>query len=262
MLSPAAAQWAAILILVGLALAPILWLAWQIRRTPLRPTQTLLWWLNYAVARSLWRGRVIGRLDIPDRQGAVIVCNHRSSVDPCFVHLATQRVIHWMVAREYCGHPAYRWLLRACEVIPTNRTGVDAAAAKAAIDLVRAGGLVGIFPEGRLNTTDRPLLPVLPGAVLIALKAHCPIVPCYIEGSPTTDQPWQTLLRRSKVTLRIGEPIDLSRYYGCRTDRQLLAQLTAEVMRAVLKLGGHEQFVPQVRGAKARRLDDDLLAGP
>ncbi len=236
--------------LASLAVGALLWLSWQVRRTRLCPLQTLLWWLNYAVARSLWRARVIGRLDIPANQGAVIVCNHRSSVDPCFVHLATQRVIHWMVAREYCQQPAYRWLLQICQVIPTNRSGVDAAAAKAAVDWVRAGGLVGVFPEGRLNTTNQPLLPVLPGAVLIALKARAPIVPCYIEGSPTTEYPWQTLLRTAKVTLRIGKPFDLSRYYDHHADRQLLAELTAEVMRAVLRLGGHVDFVPQVRGAK------------
>jgi 1-acyl-sn-glycerol-3-phosphate acyltransferase len=94
----------------------------------------------------------------------VIVANHRSSVDPFFIQVVAPRAVHWMVAREYCEHWAFRWFLRTCEVIPVSRGGIDTAATKQAIRLARGGGLIGMLPEGRINMTEEFMLPARPGA--------------------------------------------------------------------------------------------------
>ena len=52
-----------------------------------------------------------------------------------------------------------------------------------AIRYAQEGGLVGLFPEGRVNTTDELLLPGRPGAALIALRARVPVIPCYVQGA-------------------------------------------------------------------------------
>ena len=115
------------------------------------------------MARVLWRAEVTGTLDIPPGQGAVIVCNHVGPIDPSFIALASNRIVHWMVAKEFCVHPGMSWFFKIMQAIPVNRRGVDTAATKLAIRYASQGDLVGLFPEGRINDTDRLLLPGRPG---------------------------------------------------------------------------------------------------
>ncbi len=186
MLSAEASNILAICVLTVLGLSLAGWVVVMLRKSPFSPVQSVIYTLVYVVARLLWRASVHGRFPIPPGQGAVIICNHRSSLDPSFIALTVPRVVHWLVAREYCDFFLFRGLLRLCGSIPTNRGGVNTAATKAAIRIVEQGGLVGLFPEGRINTSERTLLPGHLGAAMIALKACAPVVPCYIRGTPTT----------------------------------------------------------------------------
>jgi 1-acyl-sn-glycerol-3-phosphate acyltransferase len=169
-------------------------------------------------------------------------------VDPFFIQLGANRAVHWMVAREYCEHPAFGWFLRLAEVIPVNRGGIDTAATKAAIRRVSSGHLVGMFPEGRLNVTGEFMLPGRPGAVLVALKARVPIVPCYIEGAPYGRTPWSPFFMPAKVTVRFGRPIDLSPYSDSSQDAGLVARLMLDVMSAIAQLAGCDHFEPRLAG--------------
>jgi len=231
---------------LGLALAAYLWSLR--RRLPLTLAQSALYGLNVLVAKLLWRARISGPLPVPPGQGAVIVCNHRSSVDPCFTQMATTRPVHWMVAKEYCDHRSFGWFLRMVEVIPTNRAGIDTAATKAAIRCAQNGGLVGVFPEGRINTTGRVLLPGRPGAALIALKARVPIVPCYVRGSPFAKVLVRPLVMPAKVELKIGRPIDLAAFYGRQREREVLEEITRRVLQEMARLAGCPDFQPELAG--------------
>jgi 1-acyl-sn-glycerol-3-phosphate acyltransferase len=242
-------------VLVGAAVFPAVWLAVWFYRSPLTPSQSLLSALNSLVTRCLWRATVVGRLDLPPGQGAVIVCNHRSSIDPTFITLGIPRLVHWMVAKEYCEQPAFRWFLSTCEVIPTSRAGVDTAAIKAAIRYAQSGGLVGIFPEGRINETEELMLSGHPGTAMIALKARVPVVPCYLSGSPYDGRPWGALLMTAKVRLHIGKPIDISAYYSRVADRRVLEELTGRFMSAIAELAGRKDFQPQIAG-KNHKLEE------
>ena len=162
--------------------------------------------------------------------------------------LVAPRAVHWMVAKEYYQSPAFCRLLRLCETIPVARGGVDTAATKAAIRLVEAGGLVGIFPEGRINTTSQTLLPGHPGAALIALKARATVVPCYIHGAPYDGTTLGCLLMPASVRLEIGQPIDLTLYFGRESDREVLDELTRRFLSAIAALAGNPDFQPQVAG--------------
>src|SRR5262245_20594812 len=199
---------AAIFFLLAVIAAAALALLPRLGRGPMSPTQRVLWGLAYLLVKLRWRTQWEGKLPVEEGRGGVIVCNHLSSVDPFFIQTATGRKIHWMVAREYCEHPALHWFLRTCEVIPVGRGGIDTAATKTALRIVEAGGLVGMFPEGRINMVDELLLPIRPGAAHIALKANVPLVPVFIEGSPYDRRPWSPFLMTAQVIVRFGEPIN------------------------------------------------------
>jgi 1-acyl-sn-glycerol-3-phosphate acyltransferase len=248
MLSAATTEVLATCVLGGLGLLLIAWGAVLLHRLPYTTMQSLLWVWNYLMTRLLWRARVTGRISIPPGQGAIVVCNHRSTVDPSFIVLTTKRVVHWMVAKEYSVHPAFRWFLRTCEIIPVNRGGIDTAATKVAIRYARQGELVGLFPEGRINTTDQLLLPGRPGVAMIALRARVPVVPCYISGSPFDGTLLGCLLTPAAVHLKVGEPIDVSPYYGKERDRGVREDLTRRILVEMAKLAGREDFQPQLAG--------------
>src|SRR5215471_4763539 len=94
-------QWSIGLLVAFFALATLGFLVlWK--TSPLTAEQTFFWLMNYLVAKLLWRTRVDGVLPIAPNQGAVIVANHHSSVDPSFIQVSVRRVVYWMVAREYC----------------------------------------------------------------------------------------------------------------------------------------------------------------
>ena len=110
---------AAFLVVLVILLAGALILAFA--RSPFTPVQTLLYWGSIALVRLLWRVEVKGQLHFPADRGAVVVANHRSSVDPFFLQTLTLRKMHWMVAKEFFSHPLFGAFLNAVESIPTSR---------------------------------------------------------------------------------------------------------------------------------------------
>ena len=110
------------------------------------------------------------------------------------------------------------------------------AAIREAIRLVRQGELVAIFPEGRINATAQLLLPGRSGAAMIALKAHAPVVPCYIHGAPYDGTTLGCLLMPASVQLVIGPPIDLSPYYDRHDRRETQAELTSRFLAEIGRL--------------------------
>jgi len=253
-------QLAAVAFLFVLLVAPLVAVVIALARSNLNPVQCVLWAGAYLLCKLLWRARWPGWLPLAEGQGAVIVCNHRSSVDPFFVQTGTGRKVHWMVAREFCEHPAFRWFLWACEVIPVNRGGVDTAATKAAIRYVAEGGLVGMLPEGRINMTDAFLLPARPGAALVALKAKAPVVPCYIHGAPYRRYPWSPLLMPARVEVTFGQPVDLSDLFDREGEAGVVQEAMLRILRALALAAGREGYQPQLAGRNWKPTQEELDA--
>jgi 1-acyl-sn-glycerol-3-phosphate acyltransferase len=217
-----------------------------------------MWTINFLIARLLWGARVEGELRLPSHQGAVIVANHCSSIDPSFIQLYMRRVVHWMVAREYCESGFAGWLLSKLQVISVGRGGIDTAAIKQAIRLTRAGGLVGIFPEGRINESHQTLLlPGRPGAALVALRARVPIIPMYIAGSPYDGTSLGPLLMRARVRIKIGPSLDLSSYFGREKAEGVMEEITRRVLQEIAKLAGQPEFQPELAGRRWRLGDEE-----
>lgn len=243
-------EFASIILLTGMGLGLIAWFFISKRKTPFTPVQYVFYLTDLAVARILWRAQVRGRIQLDPDQGAVIVCNHTSSLDPMLIYLGTHRIVHWMVAGEYFGNPVFGFLLRIIEVIPTRRGGIDTASTKRAIRYAQEGHLVGIFPEGRINFTDELLLPGRPGAAMIALKARVPVIPCFIADSPYDGTPLGALMMPAKVKVVFGEPIDLTEYYGRKKDDGLLQELTLRFLKEIARLADAPDFEPKLAGRR------------
>lgn len=238
---------AAVLFCAILLAALVVWVVVSWWRSPYTPFQYGLYLVNTFFTRVLWRTTVSGRLPISDDQGAVIVSNHASGIDPLLIQLSTDRIVHWMVAREYFEMFGISFVFRTLKSIRVNRGGIDTAATKVAIRYAQEGGLVGLFPEGRVNMTDALLLPGRPGAALIALRAKVPVIPCYVKGAPYDGTALGSFFMAARAHVTIGQPIDLSPYYDSE-DKAVLQELTKRFLIEIATLAGDPHFVPQLAG--------------
>jgi 1-acyl-sn-glycerol-3-phosphate acyltransferase len=167
----------------------------------------------YCFGRLLWRIEIVSHAPMNEGKtalgvsGAVLISNHRNSLDPFFLQLACGRRVHWLVAGEFFKNPIFGPVLRTFRAIPTNRSGSDSASVKTAIRLVSEGRLVGMFPEGRINRTKCPILKIRAGAALVAIKANAPLLPCWIEGAPRGWDVWSGWFTAAHIKVFIGHPV-------------------------------------------------------
>ncbi|MGE0756248.1 MAG: lysophospholipid acyltransferase family protein [Pirellulaceae bacterium] len=254
-------QTQAIVVIAGAVLALALLAAMRYRYRRFNLPQLFLWLAARLIVRVLWRAQQPRRWPVPPGQGVVVICNHRSSIDPFFIQTILDRPMRWMVAREYIARGLMGWFLRTCNVIPVGRGGVDTAATKAAIRFAAEGGCVGMLPEGRINTTDDFMLPVRPGAIWVALRAGVPILPCYIEGAPYRGTVTSPFFTRARVRVKFGELLDLSAYREQSDDAAIVAELTLRAVRQIAILAGQPEFQPKLAGRRWKPREGDEVPG-
>jgi 1-acyl-sn-glycerol-3-phosphate acyltransferase len=147
------------------------------------------------------------------RQGAgILVCNHVSSVDPLLLQSASpQRLVVWMMAKEYMDTPGLGWAFRTLGVIPVDRGGRDTSSLRAALRGLKEGRILGIFPEGRINEQSHDLLPFHTGAALMAIKAGVPVYPAYQDGTQRGQNMFAACLKRQRAAVAFGPPLTFAR---------------------------------------------------
>lgn len=200
-------------------------------------------WVLYAITRAYgcccfhWRSN--RRCPFVNVRPALVLANHRSPLDPLLIAVGVDdiRPLGFMMAREYYSIPGLRFINRNQECIPVARDGKDLAATRAALRRLADGKVVGIFPEGGLNTGPG-LLPANPGVAWLALKSRAPVYPVFIENAPTGKTMVEPFFNFSRVRVIYGDPIDLSAWYDVRPSDQVLEQVTHILMSRIAKLGG------------------------
>jgi 1-acyl-sn-glycerol-3-phosphate acyltransferase len=111
--------------------------------------------------------------------------------------------------------------------------------AREALKHLKEGKLVGVFPEGRLNTgTD--LLPANPGIAWLALRSQVPVYPAFIHNAPQGKDIGAPFYTPARVRVQFGPPIDLSEFHDAKKTQELLNQVTQLIMTRLAHLGGVE----------------------
>ena len=239
-------------VLVLAFLSPLFMAAGYARRSHLNFAQVLLWLPAAMLTLFQWNTRLHGRLN-GLATGAILISNHRSSVDGFFIQMACDKPVGSLVAREYIEIPVLRHLFRFLGMIPVGRQGVDTQATKRAIREAASGRLVLMFPEGRLNTTSELMQSCRPGAVLVAIRAGVPIVPFYLKDVTFTNSLLNPFVSRAKVQLYVGQPIDVVSMSQGKTDKQTLRKILQICLREIAKLADEVDWEPQVAGRNWNR---------
>src|SRR3990170_4485593 len=181
--------------------------------------------------------RVEGVEHLPAVGPYIVAANHHNYLDGVVLTLAVPRPLAFIVMpRVYRATPLHPLLHRHVGSIPINLERPDVGALRRALERLRQGGLVGIFPEGPFSTRGR-LEPGPPGVGLLALRSGVSVVPAGIRGTyEALRDRWGYVPRRHPLSVRLRVPPRLSpaRLRGRRSNRLAVTQRIMDDIAALL----------------------------
>lgn len=162
------------------------------------------------------------------RGGAVVIANHTKFVDPVALYCAFwYRRVHIMAMQEIFSRKLGNWFFRNALCIPVNRRDFSIDSFRAAVEVLEDGGILGVFPEGKINPDVSTVGPFQSGAVLMAMKGHAPIVPVYI----VPPKKWY-----QRIVMVIGEPIDPKEFCGGTASLRAIDDISQKLREKELEL--------------------------
>lgn len=208
---------------------------------------------------STTRREWIGGDNLPETGGFIVALNHISHLDPLTAaHLVYDhgRKPRYLAKSGLFDNKALGYFLRSAGQIPVKRETRDAVGAyAAAVDAIRAGQCVVIYPEATI-TRDPGMWPMKAksGAARIALETGCPVIPVGQWGAqdmlaPYTKNPH--LFPRHKVVMRVGEPVDLEDLRTQQRTPAIVNEATDRIMAAIT----HQLELVRGETAPAERYD-------
>jgi acyl-[acyl-carrier-protein]-phospholipid O-acyltransferase / long-chain-fatty-acid--[acyl-carrier-protein] ligase len=202
-----------------------------------------LWMLTH----TIYRIRIVGTPNIPERGPALLVCNHVSMIDGALVGACIQRFVRFIVYGPYYRLPGVHALLTRLHAIPVNardRREIVQAIARARAELA-AGHVVCIFAEGAVSRTGN-LLPFKRGFERMVAGLEVPVIPVYL------DRVWGSVFsfKRGRFFGKLPErlPYPITVAFGEPMPSTVSAQ---EARQAIMELG--------VEALRHRRTSHDLL---
>jgi len=228
----------------------------------------LYWSLKYMflgpILRVIFRPWVQGLENIPADGAAILASNHLSFSDSFFLPLVCPRPITFMAKSEYFTGKGIKGFLirtffRGVGQVPLDRTGGRAAEAamSTSMRILSEGSLLGIYPEGT-RSPDSRLYRGRTGVARLALDAGVPVIPVSMIDTEKIQPVGRLRPKVMRVGIRIGAPLDFSRYEGFEGDRFVLRSMTDEIMYELMELGGQEYV--DIYATRAKELRAEALA--
>jgi 1-acyl-sn-glycerol-3-phosphate acyltransferase len=213
----------------------------------------LLYWVLRQVVlgpilRLVFRPWVEGLENVPDDGPAILASNHLSFSDSIFLPLVVPRHITFLAKSDYFTGRGVKGRLTAfffkgVGQVPIDRSG--GLASQEAIDtglrILGTGSLLGIYPEGT-RSPDGQLYRGRTGVARMALEGGATVIPVAMIDTDKIQPPGKLLPKVRRVGIKIGKPLDFSRYLGMEGDRFVLRSITDEIMYELMTLSG-QQYV-------------------
>ncbi|MBI5631109.1 MAG: 1-acyl-sn-glycerol-3-phosphate acyltransferase [Elusimicrobia bacterium] len=179
------------------------------------------------LARSVWRLKVSGLEHVPRRGPVILAANHVSLADGPVLAVAagSVRSPHFLGKAELFLVPLLGWYLRRTGVIPLERRGGDISAMRAAVEHLRGGGCLALFPEGTRSKTGVPGAPKA-GVSFLAGRTGAEVVPVRLVNTARA-------ARLYPLEARFGPGL---RFEGDIADRDACLAFARDVMAHILAL--------------------------
>ncbi|MDF3280249.1 lysophospholipid acyltransferase family protein [Gordonia sp. N1V] len=218
--------------------------------------------------RLLGRPTIEGLENIPARGPAILASNHLAVMDSFFLPLMCPRRIYFLAKAEYFTGTGLkggfqRWFYTAVGQIPIDRSGAEAAAGAltSASRQLEKGELMGMYPEGT-RSPDGRLYKGKTGLARIALETGVPVIPVAMIGTNKFNPPGTVMFRPTKVTVRVGKPLNFDRYEGMQGNRFIERAVTDEIMYELMRLSGQQYVDVYAASLKERTPADAVESKP
>lgn len=215
--------------------------------------------------RIFFRPWMEGVENIPEEGAAIIASNHLSFSDSFFLPALMKRRVTFIAKAEYFNTPGLKGKLTAAFFkgvgqLPVDRSGVRGAgeaAIRSAIAVIDRGELFGVYPEGTRSPDGKLYRGKVGGLARVALATGAPVIPVAMIDTEKVQPPGQVIPNFGiRPGIRIGRPLDFSRYHGMENDRFILRSVTDEVMYEIMRLSGQE-YVDIYATAAKRQISDE-----
>jgi len=183
------------------------------------------------------RYKVYGIKNVPKTGGVIIASNHASYIDPPAVGASSRkmRMTHFMARDTLFRNPLMGGFLRKVGVIPLDRDRGDIKAMKTAIQLLRDGASVALFPEGT-RSPDGTLQSAKPGIGFLVAKGNAPVVPVYVHGSYEAWSKHSGGMKCKPVSVIFGQLITQEEIRGLGEGRDAYGQIGELIMKRIAEL--------------------------
>jgi 1-acyl-sn-glycerol-3-phosphate acyltransferase len=212
------------------------------------------------ILRLLFRPWVEGEENIPPEGAAIFASNHLSFSDSIFLPLVLPRRITFLAKADYFTGRGVKGrataaFFKGAGQLPVDRSGGGAgdAALNSGLKVLRRGELLGIYPEGT-RSPDGRLYRGRVGVARMALEAACPVLPVAMIGTDKAQPAGKKVPKIMRIGVRIGKPLDFSRYEGMENDRFVLRSITDELMYELMLLSRQEYVDMYATSMKDRLL--------
>ena len=158
------------------------------------------------IYKFLFKGNLIGRENIPQKESFIMVSNHGSLLDPPFLGHALGRNISFMAKAELFKIPFLGFVIKACGAYPVKRGIADKNTIKTACKKLSDNNSIGIFIDGTRQKNGRVNRPKQ-GAALLAFKNQKLLLPVAIINSHKLIRFKFCIPFFSRIVIRVGKPI-------------------------------------------------------
>jgi 1-acyl-sn-glycerol-3-phosphate acyltransferase len=187
----------------------------------------------------LWHGATFPMpLQAPEEGPAIVVVNHTSSPDGCFLQVGCKRGLTFLIAEEFF-YKYVRWVWATTDCVPVNRSGADIRALRHGLQRLRDGRIVAVFPEGTLSGAGMGRLRTAKGgAAFLALRSRAPVFAAHISGGPQHPHVASGWLLPSPRRVRVvySPQLDMTPFYDRPMNRALIEEVTAFLMKQIAAL--------------------------
>ncbi|MFJ4679445.1 1-acyl-sn-glycerol-3-phosphate acyltransferase [Kitasatospora sp. NPDC088783] len=218
--------------------------------------------------RIFFRPWMEGEENIPDEGPAILASNHLSFSDSFFLPALLKRRVTFIAKAEYFTTPGLKGRLTAAFFkgvgqLPVDRSGARGAgeaAIRSGIAVIERGEVFGVYPEGTRSPDGKLYRGKVGGLARVALATGAPVIPVAMIDTEKVQPPGQVVPNFGvRPGIRIGRPLDFSRYQGMENDRFILRSVTDEVMYEIMRLSGQE-YVDIYATAAKRQLAEEKKA--
>lgn len=167
--------------------------------------------------------------EVPQDGGLIIAANHLSNWDPMLISCFLKRPVGYMAKQELFNVPVLGTALKNLYSFPVRRGAFDKTAIKTAINRLKGGECMGVFPEGH-RSKDGKMQQAATGVALIAAKTQVPVIPTAVIN---TNKIFKLGSFFPVIKVIYGQPLY---YTGDKVDKAQLQEFTDKIMQQIQNL--------------------------